>query len=91
MQLINDNPDDHRTQNAGIDRLNAEDVLDVIGFQHQRIGGGQNAGGGQIEVGGQVQHRKTDKARERGDTFVFTRHAQRNGDGKHHRQEAEGE
>jgi hypothetical protein len=43
MQHPDDDPGDHRPKDPGIDRLNTDDVLDIVGFQDGGIGGRQNA------------------------------------------------
>src|SRR5471030_535528 len=91
MQDIHNHTDNHRAQNTGIDRLNAEDHLNVVSFEDHRVDRRQRAVGSQIEVDRQIQYRITDEAGERGHAFVFTRHTQRDSDSEHHRQEAEGE
>jgi hypothetical protein len=48
-------------QDPGIDRLNTDDVLDIVGFQHRGIGRGQNAFRGEPEVHRQVHDRIADK------------------------------
>ena len=90
VQHPDDDPGDHRAEDPGVDRLNTDNVLDVIGFEDGGIGGRQNTFGRQPEVYRQVHYRVADKTGKRGDAFVFSRQTQWNGDTKHHRQKAEG-
>lgn len=43
MQHPDNNTSDNGAEDAGIDRGDAQNILYVIGFQHRRIGGRQNA------------------------------------------------
>ena len=90
MQHPDDDPGDHRAKDPGIDRLNTDNILNVIRFEDGGIGGRQNAFGRQPEVNRQIHHGVADKTGKRGDALVFPGQAQRNGDTKHHRQKAEG-
>ncbi|MNR03474.1 hypothetical protein D3C85_1193670 [compost metagenome] len=95
MEALVQHPDDHarndRTEDPGVDGLNAQHALNVVGFQDGSVSGWQNAFGGQPEVHCQVHHRVTDETRKCGHAFVFARQTQRDCDTEHHRQEAKRE
>ena len=91
MQHPDDNPGDHRPEDPGVDRLNTDNILDVVGLEDRRVGSRQDAFRRQPEVDREVHYRVADKARESGDAFVFTRQAERNCDTEHDRQEAKSE
>ena len=90
VQHPDNDPGDHRPQDPGIDRLNTDDVLDIVGFQHRRIGRGQNSFRGEPEVHRQVHDRIANEAGESRHAFIFARQPQRNRDTEHDRQEAKG-
>ena len=71
MQHPDDDPGDHRAEDPGVDRLNADNILDVVRFEDGGIGGRQNAFGRQPEVNRQIHHGIADKTGKRGDAFVF--------------------
>ncbi|MNS85874.1 hypothetical protein D3C72_1197500 [compost metagenome] len=87
-------PDDHtgnnRTEDPGVDRLNTQHALNVVRFQHCRVGGGQNTFSGQPEIHRQIHHRVADKTGKRRHAFVLARQPQRDSDTEHDGQEAKG-
>jgi hypothetical protein len=80
-------PGDHRPEDPGINRLDTDHALNVVGLQHGGVGGRQNAFRGQPEVNRQVHHRVAHKTGKRRDAFVLARQAQRDSDTEHHGQE----
>ena len=71
MQHPDDDPGDHRAEDPGVDRLNADNILDVVRFEDGGIGGRQNAFGRQPEVNRQIHHGIADKTGKCGDAFVL--------------------
>ena len=90
MQHPDNHPRDHGSKDPGIDGLNTNHALNVIGFQYRRVGRGQDPFGSQPEVNRKVHDRIANEARKRRHAFIFARQTQRNGDTEHYRQEAKG-
>ncbi|MNC06925.1 hypothetical protein D3C75_544510 [compost metagenome] len=88
VQHPDDDARDHCAQDAGINRLDPQHTLNIVGFQHCRVGGWQNAFRGQPEVDRQVHHRVANETGKCRDAFVLARQPQRDSDTEHYWQEA---
>ena len=92
MEALVQHPDnhtrDHRPEDPGINRLDTDHALNVVGFKYGSVGGRQNAFRGQPEVNRQVHHGVAHKPGKRRDAFVLARQAQRDSDTEHDGQEA---
>ncbi|MNZ99322.1 hypothetical protein D3C78_1186410 [compost metagenome] len=73
MQHPDNHPGDNRAENTGIDRLNADHVLDVIGFENGCVGSGQNPLRRQPEIHRQIHDSIADETGKCRDAFVLTR------------------
>lgn len=82
-------PGDHRPEDPGVDGLNTNHALNVVGLQHGGVGGRQYAFAVSQKLTARLMRQPAHKTGKRRDAFVLAGEAQRDCNTEHHGQETE--